>query len=147
MIENLSLAIRKTKQVQSYHFFIFMLIGSKIIFYALTTYLRDVTFISLKRYDVMMASSGPSHLLLSIKCLISLTLELYVYTLSLTWIPSSWCYSKTLIHDFNICNVDSCKVILQTRPMCGYIGRCNNQAQSSLGSLYFIWKEKHNLKR
>jgi hypothetical protein len=26
------------------------------------------------------------------------------------------------------------------------IGRCNNQAQSSVGSLYFIWKEKHDLK-
>ena len=30
--------------------------------------------------------------------------------------------------------------------MCEYIGRCNNQAQSSLGSPYFIRKEKQNLK-
>jgi hypothetical protein len=30
--------------------------------------------------------------------------------------------------------------------MCEHIGRRNNQAQSSVGSLYFIWKEKHNLK-
>ena len=27
--------------------------------------------------------------------------------------------------------------------MCEYIGQCNNQAQSSVGSLYFIWREKH----
>ena len=26
------------------------------------------------------------------------------------------------------------------------IGWCNNQAQSSLGSLYFIWREKYDLK-
>jgi hypothetical protein len=56
----------------------------------------------------MITSNGPSDLLLSFPWSNSLNI-LHICTLSLTWIPSSWCYpwwpcSRSLVSWFDIYN-------------------------------------------
>ena len=101
--------VSKTKQVQSYQ--IFMLIGSKLMIQTLTTYLRDVTFVGLKRDGSWRWLWMDHHICFQ---------AFYAWSnplLNCTFVPCPWlefllldvtpnACSKVLIHDFDIYNKD-----------------------------------------